>query len=154
MDFSDFVALRGRSLVQSAYLLTGDLTEAEDVVQVALMKVLARWHEVEHPVSYTRQAIVRLFLDSKRKEQRSVATVAAAFDEALSPTEVPASDHVNMSDALWRGVSGLPRQERAVVVLRYYEDLDDVEIATVLGISQSSVRATASRARLGLIVPV
>lgn len=146
MEFSAFVSSRGRSLVQSAYLLTNDLTEAEDLVQVALMRVLARWEDVEHPVAYTQRTLVRLFLDSTRRERRDPMSNAIVLDEGLSISEDSAVDRIGLSDALWHGVAGLPPRERAVVVLRYYEDLDDCEIASILRVRPSSVRASASRA--------
>jgi RNA polymerase sigma factor (sigma-70 family) len=140
MEITDFVTERGRGLVRTAYLLTGDLAAAEDLVQTALARCVPRWADIEHPVSYVRRAVVNAYLDSRRHGATDVG-----LDDLDHLPGVEAAD-LGTRDALWRCVQLLSPRERAVVVLRYYEDLDDAEIAVVLSVKQPTVRATVSRA--------
>lgn len=145
MEIEEFVALRGRSLVQTAFLLTGDLGEAEDLVQTALTRCLGRWERIEHPYTYVKRAVVTSYLDGRRRTDRDALHRATELVEQDHPVSVP-TDSVETADALWRALDDLSPRERAVVVLRFYEDLDDAEIARELGVRSSTVRATVSRA--------
>jgi RNA polymerase sigma-70 factor (sigma-E family) len=147
IDFEEFVSARGGALVQTAYLLTGDQAAAEDLVQIALMRTYAKWEQVDHPLSYTRRAVLNAFLDGRRRPRREIPSrsyAAAVADEHADGQSV--ATRIATREALWQVVLALPPRERAVVVLRYYEDLDDHEIATALRIRHSTVRATVSRA--------
>ncbi|SHN46994.1 SigE family RNA polymerase sigma factor [Cryptosporangium aurantiacum] len=156
--FDEYVAARGTALLRFAYLLTGDYHLAEDVLQEALAKVHGRWSRIadaERPTAYVQKAILRQYL-SWRRRRSSTETPVAAAPEAFAP----GSDHAEefaQRDSLWHALEELPRQQRAVLVLRFYEDLDDAEISRLVGCSVTTVRSHASRglARLrATITPV
>jgi RNA polymerase sigma-70 factor (sigma-E family) len=142
--FSEFVTARSRSLLRTAYLLTGDHQRAEDLVQTTLTKVYLRWPRVsgmDQPAAYARRILVnqassRHWWKSSRELTSSVPELAAdGYD-----------DRVATSRTVWNAVLALPPRQRAVVVLRYYEDLSEVEIAEVLGIAPGTVKSTAHAA--------
>lgn len=142
-DVSDFVRERGRALTRTAYLLTGDLGSAEDLVHNALVKALPRWRYIEHHYTYVRRSILHGYLDEQRRPKtwnlQEVSERATADDRS-------ATIEFETRDALWWCVRQLPSRQRAVVILRYYEDLSDAEIGAALGIRQSSVRSHITRA--------
>lgn len=122
-------------LTRLAYLLVGDRGEAEDIVQAVFATAAAHWGTVEEPSAYLRRAVVNRANDVHRRSFRTQPVLKA---EAM-PGE-PAVDET------WRFVQTLPVAQRAVVVLRFYEDLGLVEIASVLGRSASTVRSDLRRA--------
>lgn len=145
MEFEEYVAARGPALLRFAFVLTRDAHAAEDLTQAALTDVLAKWKRVsaaDHPDAYVRRAMLNRHLSWRRR--RSAGEVVTA--------DVPpglAADHgpgIDARDEARRFLAGLAPRARAVLVLRYYDDLDDDAIATALGVSPSTVRATASRA--------
>ena len=147
-EFDDFVAARGTALLRFAVLLTGDHHLAEDLLQEALVRVHRRWSRLERTeelTGYVRKAILRQYLSWRRL--RSSAEVPTAL-----PPDAPAldgADHAERHaerDRLRRALATLPRQQRAVLVLRFYEDLDDTSIAQLVGCSPATVRVHASRA--------
>ncbi|GAA3694063.1 SigE family RNA polymerase sigma factor [Nonomuraea antimicrobica] len=141
--FADFVANRGDALLRYAYLLAGDPHDAADLVQEALLKLRTSWEKVrmkDNPEGYARATIAHLHLAAhrlRRRERPSWDLPEAAYHD------VPES---GPDDPLWLALADLPRKQRAVLVLRYYEQLTDAEIASVLGISRGTVRSQASRA--------
>jgi RNA polymerase sigma-70 factor (sigma-E family) len=153
--FDGFVAARGAALLRFAYLMCGDRHTAEDLVQSALAKAYRRWDAVsaaEHPEAYVRRIVVREHLSWRRL--RSSGEVVTAEPRGESASASPGSD-VDARDAAWRLLATLPRQQRAVLVLRFYEDLDDDAVARVLSCSPSTVRSNAARglAALRRLVP-
>lgn len=150
VGFEAFVAARGAALVRFAVLLTGDNHRAEDLVQEALAKAYLRWgriRRVDDPEVYVR----RLVLNGSRSWWRRKANREVPVDrapDAAAPGDL--SGESAARDELWRLVAGLPLKQRAVVVLRYYEDLDDATIAQVLECSQTTVRTHAMRALTNL----
>lgn len=142
--FDDFVTGRGPALLRFAYLLSGDYGLAEDLVQGALVKAHRRWTgglAADHPESYVRRIIANDFT-SWRRRRSSRVVVGQVPDTSYGD----ASDTVADRDLMWRALSGLPRRQRAVLVLRYYEHQSNVEIAAVLGCAESTVRSLATRA--------
>ncbi|GAB7039266.1 MULTISPECIES: SigE family RNA polymerase sigma factor [Catenuloplanes] len=145
-DFDDFVHGRGRALLRFAYVLSGDAHLAEDLVQEVLARMHRRWPKVtamDSPEAYVRTAIVRQFVSWRRRFSAREAILAdvpepAGFDEPQA--------RVAARDQMWQLMAGLPRSQRAVLVLRFYEDLPDDEIAALLGCGQSTVRSQAARA--------
>src|SRR5512139_4094701 len=151
-DFDDFVTTRGPALLRFAYLLAGDAHRAEDLVQEGLARAHGRWAKIRHydvPEGYVRKAILRQYLSWRRR--RSSTEVAVA-----SPPEPPASapgsgsgldtmEQVAAREDLWRLLLTLPRMQRAVLVLRYFEDRDDDDIAGLLGCARPTVRVHAFR---------
>lgn len=142
--FSDFVAARSRHLLQAAHLLTGDRHRAEDLLQTALTRAYLRWDRIvdEDPEGYVRRTMVNAHIDWwRRKPWREQAT------GELPELEVPDSTAGHATrESLLRALAGLSRQQRAVVVLRYFEDLSEAEIARTLGCSPGTVKSAASRA--------
>ncbi|GAB7046365.1 SigE family RNA polymerase sigma factor [Catenuloplanes indicus] len=145
-DFDDFVHGRGRALLRFAYVLSGDAHLAEDLVQEVLARMHRRWHKVtvmESPEAYVRTAIVRQFVSWRRRFSAREA-ILADVPEPAGVDEPQA--RVAARDQMWQLMAGLPRSQRAVLVLRFYEDLPDDEIAALLGCGQSTVRSQAARA--------
>ena len=144
-DFEEFVASRGHALLRFAYLLSADRYLAEDLTQEALVRAHRRWAFIQRadPEPYLRKAIVRQYL-SWRRRRSSTETILADLPERPDPS--PASDQVVERDEMWSLLAALPPSQRAVLVLRYYEDLPDADIGEILGCNESTVRVHAFKA--------
>ncbi|GAB2939867.1 SigE family RNA polymerase sigma factor [Micromonospora polyrhachis] len=145
-NFEEFVVARGRALLRFAYLLTGDGYLAEDLVQEALLRSHRRWSAVErtdNPEPYVRKAILHLYLSWRRRRSSTELSYAELPDR---PGAEQPPDAVVERDAMWLLLRQLPRTQRAVVVLRYYEDLSDADIAVLLGCAKATVRVHAFKA--------
>ncbi|MCU1692720.1 MAG: polymerase, sigma-24 subunit, subfamily [Frankiales bacterium] len=148
--FSAFVAARSRHLLQAAHLLTGDRHRAEDLLQTALTRAYLRWDRIvdEDPEGYVRRTMVNAHIDWwRRKPWREQPT------EVLP--EVAVADRTRSSDdrsSLLAALAQLSPRQRAVMVLRYFEDLSEAEIARTLGCSTGTVKSAASRAAAKLRV--
>jgi RNA polymerase sigma-70 factor (sigma-E family) len=154
--FEDYVAHRGDVLLRFAYVLSGDRYQAEDLVQEVLARVYPRWHRLSYlvqPDAYLRTAIVRQFVSWRRRRASREASLAGLPEPAATGPDA-ASEHA-ARDEMWRLLATLPRRQRAVLVLRFYEDLPDGSIAEVLGCRPATVRVHAARAltRLRQVVP-
>lgn len=150
MEFEEYASVRGQELVRLGYTVSGDHQRAEDLAQIALMQAFRTWRRVQRaddPHSYVRRILINSYLSMTRR--RSFTEAPAAELDADRAMPDPADDVVD-SDDLWRALGALPPRERVVLMLRYYQDMDDRTIADVLGIKPSSVRATASRALASL----
>ena len=148
-EFSAYMAARQPSLMRTAYLLTGDRHAAEDLVQTALAKLYLAWdrvHDRESVDGYVRRILVNENNSIWRRawKRREVATDRVP--------EAPTSDAYDDGHgaALWDVVQTLPKKARAVVVLRYYEELTEAETAVLLGISVGTVKSQTSRALAAL----
>lgn len=145
-SFEDYVTARGAALVRFARVLAGDEHRAEDLVQDVLARAYLRWDAItrsDEPDVYVRQAIVNATRSWWRRRSNH-ETPTSVLPEGTAPGAFDA-DAVER-DALWRRIRRLPARQRAVVVLRYYEDLDDATIATILGCTAATVRSHAMRA--------
>lgn len=148
-ELGAFVAARSGSLLRYGYLLTGDRARAEDLVQDALVKVYLAWPRIENTGSldrYTRQTMTRLHVSWWRRavnRERPVA-IPELPDEADAAAPLPGAP-VEKRDEVWRLLATIGPRQRAVLVLRFYEGLDDAEIADVLGCAVGTVRSQASR---------
>ncbi|GAA3591418.1 SigE family RNA polymerase sigma factor [Nonomuraea rosea] len=141
--FAEFVAERGDALLRYGYVLAGNPHDAADLVQEALLKMRAAWPRLrrkENPESYARTTMARLHIAAWRLRRRE--QLAWDLPELEHHDRLPGGDEQRM----WQALAGLPRKQRAVLVLRYYEQLGDAEIAAVLGISRGTVRSQAARA--------
>ena len=144
-DFSAYMQARQPSLLRTAYLLTGDRHTAEDLVQAAFAKLYLSWEKVQQRDSI--DGYVRRILDNEHN-----SLWRRAWKKREHATEVmPETAHHDEYDEglgrdLWAAVQTLPRKARAVVVLRYYEELSEAETADALGISVGTVKSQASRA--------
>lgn len=143
--FDAFVASHGSRLLRTAYLLTGDPGSAEDLLQDTLMRAWGRWPRVvaaDEPLAYVRRMLVNASVSRWRSMRHRLAgeRLVAAPPERAGPAPRARDDE------LWGRVVGLPPRQRAVVVLSYYEDLSDAQVADVLGISTGTVKSQRARA--------
>jgi RNA polymerase sigma-70 factor (sigma-E family) len=145
-DFSQFVAASSRRLLRSAYLITGDLPEAEDLLQTALERAYRRWPAIRRkdvPEAYVRRILVTTAIDGWRRRRVS----SSPLDEALLPgLPDPVLEGLPGRAALLGCVRELPAGQRAVLVLRYYDDLTETETARVLGCTVGTVKSQHARA--------
>ena len=145
MRFEEWVAARLDRLFRFASVLTGDRGLAEDIVQDVLIRLHERWDEtsgIENLDAYVRRMVVNGYLSWRRKWAR---LVPVANDELPDePGRDFAADHAERG-RLISELAGLPRQQRAAIVLRFYEDLSDEDAADALGCSISTVRSHVSR---------
>lgn len=140
---ASFVGSQGLALTRFAYVLCGDRGVAEDLVQDTYLSLYRRFGDalpLDAPVAYARRAIVNAFVSrGRRRSSRELAT--AELPER--PIEASGPDE---QDAMWRALTTLPERQRIVLVLRYYVDLPDAQIAHVIGASEGTVRSLAARA--------
>jgi RNA polymerase sigma-70 factor (sigma-E family) len=145
--FDEFVVNRGQALLRFAYLLTGDRHLAEDLLQEVLVRVHQRWTRIERTEGaefYVRTALVRQNISWwRRRSHRSEKPVAELPD---APDRRNTEQAIAARDEMWGLLATLPRRQRTVLVLRFYEDLADDQIADLLGCSPVNVRVHASRA--------
>jgi RNA polymerase sigma-70 factor (sigma-E family) len=138
MRFEEFAAARLPALLRYAVLLTGDREQARDIVQDVLTRVLVKWDRIsrfEEPYAYVRRMVTNEHLSWRRR--RRLRTVPLDVDPPIATAE-PSGDE------MWQLLATLPRQQRAVMVLRFYEGLSDQEIADVLGCRPGTVRSNAT----------
>lgn len=151
-DYAEYVAARWPALLRTASLLIGDHAEAEDLLQSVLVTVYVKWSRVSAADSidaYVRKMLVNELLGRKRRTQRRTDR------HHLIPIEPASLDDPADRLTLWSSLATLPRRQRAVLVLRYYEDLTEAQIAEALGCSRGTVKSQAHdalqklRAQLG-----
>ncbi|WP_422736558.1 SigE family RNA polymerase sigma factor [Micromonospora sp. WMMD729] len=150
MTFEEYAFARTSALVRLARLLTGDEHRAEDLVQDVLARAYARWGRIsrtDQPDAYVRRMLVNAHHSWWRRRSSREVSVADVLDRA---GDVDEAAGVAERDALWRLVRDLPARQRTVIVLRYYEDLDDTSIAEILACSTGTVRTHAKRALTAL----
>ncbi|MEV6816605.1 SigE family RNA polymerase sigma factor [Micromonospora sp. NPDC051296] len=144
-EFRDFVTARSGALLRTAYLLTGDWGTAEDLLQTALTKTYLAWKRlggIEAIEPYARRVMVNTSTSWWRRRwhgERPTETLPerAAADEIEQQLD---------RDVLWRHLRALPARQRAVLVLRYYEDMSEAQTAALLDISPGTVKSQTSRA--------
>ena len=146
--FEDFVAARSTALWRSAFLLTGDAQKAEDLLQTALVKTWRRWSSIdrrETAEAYVRRALVTTYTDWWRRRWNGETPTLDLPDRAGAP-ESEAMARVEVRRDVLTALATLPRGQRAVLVLRYFDDLTEQQTADTLGISVGTVKSQASRA--------
>jgi RNA polymerase sigma-70 factor (sigma-E family) len=143
-DFHDFVVGQWHALLRTAYLLTGDRGEAEDLVQSALVRVHRNWQRIERrdaPAVYARRVLVNLNASIwRRRRLREQPT-----EQLPELPDADATEAHALRDELRRACLRLPPRQRAVLVLRYFEDLTEADTAATLGISVGAVKSQTSR---------
>ncbi|NUW44350.1 SigE family RNA polymerase sigma factor [Nonomuraea rhodomycinica] len=150
--FREFVLARQQALMRTAYLLTGDAHLAEDLLQSVLMKVVRQWHKLSkdgNPEAYTRKALVNQYISWKRRPRPEV------------PSGEPPERGVSHDDAtldrmvLRQALDRLAPRQRAVIVLRFREDLSEAQTAELLGCSVGTVKSQTHHAlaRLRAVAP-
>lgn len=143
--FDEFVAARSGALLRTAYLLTQDAHLAEDLVQTALAKAwFARRRIHGDPEPYVRRIMVNEFASGRRRKWRGERPTAE-LPETHSPASEPHTD-------LWHALANLPRRQRAVIVLRFFDDLTEADTARALGVSVGTVKSQTARAMAKLRV--
>ncbi len=142
-DFEEFVVARRGALLRTAYLLTGDPHDAEDLVQSALVKVVPKWRRIQnHPEPYVRKVLARESVSRWRARRwREVTT-----DTVPETIQHDSTDRISLLEDLRR----LSPRQRAVLVLRYLDDLTEADTAAALGISVGSVKSYARDALASL----
>jgi len=141
-SFEEYVVARRSALLRTAYLLTGSHADAEDLVQTALIKCVPVWKRIaDRPEPYVRQVLVRESISRWRRRRWRETSVDDVPDGAVAEPDVAGRV------ALRQALGALPPRQRAVIVLRYYEDLTERETASVLGVAVGTVK---SQARDGL----
>ena len=140
-EFTEFAAVAARSLTRTAYLLTGDRGLADDLVQEALVRTYVAWRRVrnEDATAYARRVLVNANIDRWRRRP------AVPMDAHDRPDPEDASARVDDRDEIVRLLGTLPAQQRRVIVLRYFNDLTEAEVARQLGVSVGAVKSAASR---------
>jgi RNA polymerase sigma-70 factor (sigma-E family) len=146
LSFDELVRANERRLLRLGLMLSGSVHTAEDLVQTVLARAHRQWARigaVERPEAYLRTMVVNEFLGWRRLLKNREVPLA-------EPIEQPADEDIGVRqaqrDEAWRLLAKLPRKQRAVLVLRYYEDLADSEIAELLGVAPATVRSNAARA--------
>ncbi len=143
-SFDEFVAARASRLLRVAFLLTRDWQSAEDLLQTALMKAWSAWSRVnDEPEPYVRRIIVNAYTSSWRRRWRGELAHSVVPEPASLPSRV---DEVAERDVVWQALGRLPRRQRAVVVLRYFEDLPEAQVADLLGITVGTVKSQTAKA--------
>lgn len=143
MEFDEFVVARSSGLLRTAYLLTHDHATAEDLLQTALTKAWFAWSKVEgRPEPYVRKILVNTYATWWRRKWNGEHPTDVLPESA----QVDRTDGVDASHDLWTAMERLPRRQRAVIVLRYFEDLSEAETADALGCSVGTVKSQASKA--------
>jgi RNA polymerase sigma-70 factor (sigma-E family) len=143
--FREYVTMRSGSLLRAAYLLTGNRADAEDLVQAALAKTFLAWDRIEDRGAldgYVRKAMVNTHISWWRRRRLDEYPTDEIPDRVVAD-HAPGSD---LQDTLRRAIDRLPQRMRAAVMLRYYEDMTEAEVADALGVSLGTVKSTVSRA--------
>ncbi|MFH8339632.1 SigE family RNA polymerase sigma factor [Streptomyces sp. AM6-12] len=147
-SFTSYVRARRPVLLRAARSLTANPCDAEDLLQTALAKTYAAWERIENQRAldgYVRRAL----LNTRTSQWRKRRVDEFACDELPEPEPLSDDDPAErqaLHDAMWRAVMKLPTRQRAMVVLRYYEDLSEAQTAEVLGVSVGTVKSAVSRA--------
>jgi RNA polymerase sigma-70 factor (sigma-E family) len=151
IDFELWVTEKADALLRFAYVLTGDVTLAEDAVQDALTTACARWSRVsraDDPEAYVKRMVVNAHISWWRRFRRREAPAADPVRTAL-PSPDGAADRAE-SDAVWALCATLPDKQRAAVVLRFYEELSYAEIGALLHCAEATARSHVHRALAAL----
>jgi RNA polymerase sigma-70 factor (sigma-E family) len=142
--FAEFVAVRGQALQRTAFLLTGDWAAAEDLLQTALARAYPRWDRIvrDDPEAYVRRVIVNTWSSWWRRKWRGETPTAELPEREGRDPYAEADRRDDVRHALAR----LPQKQRAVVVLRFHEDMSEAQVAELLGVSVGTVKSQASKA--------
>ena len=141
--FEEFVAIASPRLLRTAFLLTRDAGHAEDLLQTALARAWRAWHRVDgDPEPYVRRILVTTHATWWRRRWRGEEPAGELPDR---PGESPQAA-VDEREWLWQALGRLPRKQRTVLVLRFYEDLTEAQVAGLLGCSVGTVKSQASKA--------
>ena len=144
-EFEAFVVARSPALLRTAHLLTGDRGHGEDLLQQALERLYRHWRRIDgDPEGWVRRTMVNLATDRWRRRARRPAEVGRALPDAPAPGD----DHRAVEERydLVRALRTLTARQRAVLVLRYFDDLPEAQVAALMGCSVGTVKSTSSKA--------
>lgn len=150
-EFAEFVAARYRALVRRGLLLTGDSGHAEDLTQSALIRTYLAWGRLRDPAnaeSYARKTLVRLAVRARERRWRSEIAAARVPEPTSGPGTGAGQDDLVLD--VRRALAALPIGQRAVLMLRYLDDLSEADTARLLGIPVGTVKSRAARALASL----
>jgi RNA polymerase sigma-70 factor (sigma-E family) len=150
-EFERFVGEATDRLFRTAYLMTWDAGESEDLVQEVLTKVARRWGRVrtmDSPYAYVRRMLVNQIFSgaARRTRARGELELSRELTETVDEESVLAFERVEDAEALRQALCSLTERQRLVLVLRYWEDLAEADVAAMLRCSVGTVKSTASRA--------
>ena len=143
--FTEFVRTNTAALLRTAYLLTGSGAAAEDLVQDTLVHLYPQWHRVEAAdasLAYVRRALTNGFLNQRRRAASREVVTDSPPESGVDRSD---TDRIADRDQVWALLRGLGARQRAALVLRYHDGLDDHEIAAALGCRPGTVRSLQSR---------
>ena len=140
--FREFVEANSRILLRTAWLLCGDWSSAEDLVQIALAAVWPRWASLSSPEAYVRRVLTTTYLRGQKRRWSGELASPTVPDQTVPD----AADGVAQRRVLLAALATLPHQQRAAVVLRYFADQSEAETAAALGCSVGAVKSHTSRA--------
>ena len=143
--FEAFAAVSGAELLRVATLLTSDPHIAEDVYQETLQRLAARWARVDNPRAFCRRVMHNIVIDQARARKRRPRELFAVYDRSDPRSGDPVTA-AELRPSLLAALSTLTAQQRAIVVLRYFDDRSEADVARLLGVSPWTVKSTASRA--------
>lgn len=149
MTFEEFATARTQALLRYATVLTCDRHLAEDILQEVLVRTYRKWHSIEvlrSPETYVRRMIINQFLSWRRRKASTDLPLSPEVMLKLGTSVTDPAKQYDERDALLADIAGLPKRQRAVLVLRYFCDLPDEEIAEIMGCGTGTVRSHASRA--------
>ena len=145
--FEAFAAESGAELLRIATLLTSDPHLAEDVYQETLQRLAARWSRVDNPKAFCRRVMHNLVIDQTRARARRPRELELSqASESGDPRSADPHRAVELRPTLFGALDTLTVQQRTIVVLRYFDDRSEAEVARLLGVSAGTVKSTASRA--------
>lgn len=148
-SFASYVRARQPVLLRTARSLTANPSDAEDLLQTALAKTYVAWERIEDHRAvdgYVRRALVNTRTSQWRKRRVDEYACDELPEPEPRPDGIDAAEQQALHDAMWRAIMKLPTRQRAMVVLRYYEDLSEAQTAEVLGVSVGTVKSAVSRA--------
>jgi RNA polymerase sigma-70 factor (sigma-E family) len=138
-EFSAFAATAATRLRQTAFLLSRDWHLAQDLTQITLAKVYLKWRRISDPHAYAKKTLLRVFLDHKRRRSSGELTVGEL------PETPAAGDQSDLRLTLFEALDHLGPRDRAIVVLRYWEDLSVRDVAGLLGLTENAVKIQSMR---------
>ncbi len=144
-SFEEYAVAAWPWLYRCSYLLTGRHHDAEDLAQQTMLQVYRSWSKVsraDQPAAYVRRTMTNLYISQRRPQARRLEVLTDVPPEPRAVSAEGPEDRM----VLWPHIAGLPPRQRAVIVLRYYEQLSEGEIADALGCSTGTVKSTAHRA--------
>jgi RNA polymerase sigma-70 factor (sigma-E family) len=150
-EFDRFAAQVTDQLLRTAFLMTWNLEDSEDLVQEALIRVARRWdrvREMEYPSAYARRILVNLVIDGTKKRVRRNTELEEHTEDLANLGDLHAASQFGAIDSFsefGNAMAKITRRQRAVIVLRYWEDMSEADIALLLGCSVGNVKSSASR---------